>query len=108
MKKVIGVKFATEDNNLTSKTYSYYTNDPITGSNPVSHHNLRRNKMADSATITGGIGFPGLLTILFIALKLTDKIDWSWWWVLSPLWISSSIVIAILIAVFGFAMLMDR
>ena len=29
----------------------------------------------------------GLLTILFVALKLTNSIDWSWWWVLSPLWI---------------------
>lgn len=35
-----------------------------------------------------GIGFCGLLTILFIGLKLTNYIDWSWWWVLSPLWIS--------------------
>lgn len=33
------------------------------------------------------IGFTGLLALLFVALKLTDYIDWSWWWVLSPLWI---------------------
>lgn len=33
-----------------------------------------------------GIGFTGLLTILFIGLKLTGFISWSWWWVLSPLW----------------------
>lgn len=32
-----------------------------------------------------GIGFPGLLAIIFIVLKLTEVIDWSWWWVLSPL-----------------------
>lgn len=32
-----------------------------------------------------GIGFFGLLTILFIALKLTGYITWSWFWVLSPL-----------------------
>jgi hypothetical protein len=32
----------------------------------------------------GGIGFFGLLQILFIGLKLTNYIDWSWWWVLSP------------------------
>lgn len=44
----------------------------------------------------GGIGFSGLLTVLFIGLKLTDKIDWSWWWVLSPLWISALFVLAIL------------
>lgn len=32
----------------------------------------------------GGIGFVGLLTILFIGLKLTGYVDWSWFWVLSP------------------------
>ena len=37
---------------------------------------------------SGGIGFCGVLTIVFIALKLTGFIKWSWLWVLSPLWIS--------------------
>ena len=37
----------------------------------------------------GGIGFVGLLTIVFIVLKLTNYIDWSWWWVLSPVWIAA-------------------
>jgi len=32
-------------------------------------------------------GFLGLLTILFIAFKLTHIIHWSWWWVLAPLWV---------------------
>lgn len=35
-----------------------------------------------------GVGFSGLLTIVFIVLKLTGYINWSWIWVLSPLWIS--------------------
>lgn len=30
--------------------------------------------------------FLGLLALLFIGLKLTDHIDWSWWWVLAPIW----------------------
>lgn len=34
-----------------------------------------------------GVGFLGLLTLLFIGLKLTGYIAWSWVWVLSPLWI---------------------
>jgi uncharacterized protein (DUF983 family) len=38
-----------------------------------------------------GIGFPGLLAILFIGLKLTGQIDWEWIWVLSPLWIPLAI-----------------
>ena len=37
---------------------------------------------------SGGIGFTSLLTIVFIVLKLCGVITWSWWWVLSPLWIS--------------------
>jgi len=45
---------------------------------------------------SGGIGFTGLLTILFVGLKLTDYIDWSWWWVLSPIWISAGLVLTIL------------
>ena len=40
----------------------------------------------------GGIGFVGLLQIAFIVLKLTGYISWSWWWVLSPMWISAAIV----------------
>jgi uncharacterized integral membrane protein len=44
---------------------------------------------------SGGIGFSGLLTVAFIVLKLTHVIDWSWWWVLSPLWIG--LVLAVLI-----------
>ena len=36
----------------------------------------------------GGVGIAGTLTIVFIVLKLCRLITWSWWWVLSPLWIS--------------------
>lgn len=48
----------------------------------------------------GGIGFVGLLTIVFITLKLTHVIAWSWWWVLSLLWISVALigVIAVFVA----------
>lgn len=46
----------------------------------------------------GGIGFLGMLTILFVALKLTGVISWSWWWVLSPTTIP--LVIALLIIAF--------
>ena len=46
---------------------------------------------------TSGIGFSGLLTIVFIVLKLCKVITWSWWWVLSPVWITAIIVIALII-----------
>jgi len=62
-------------------------------------------------TTSSGVGFTGLLTLLFITLKLLNKIDWSWWWVLSPIWISTSIILGIiviiLIGVF-IAALLDR
>lgn len=38
-----------------------------------------------------GIDFVGLLAIAFIVLKLTEVIDWSWIWVLSPLWVAGII-----------------
>ena len=40
--------------------------------------------MSKSKSKNNGIGFFGLLTILFIGLKLTNYINWSWFWVLSP------------------------
>lgn len=45
----------------------------------------------------GGIGFSGLLGLLFIALKLCGVIDWSWWWVLAPFWIPIALVIVIIL-----------
>ena len=57
-----------------------------------------RNDNNNNAS-SGGIGFVGLLTVAFIVLKLCDVISWSWWWVLSPLWISAIITIIILIGV---------
>jgi len=50
-------------------------------------------------SVNGGIGFPGLLTVLFIGLKLCKVIDWSWWWVLSPLWISFGIFVVIILVI---------
>jgi hypothetical protein len=49
-----------------------------------------------SSSSSSGIGFAGLLTVLFVGLKLTGYIAWSWWWVLSPIWISASLFLAIL------------
>lgn len=44
-----------------------------------------------------GIGFVGLLQILFIALKLTNIIAWSWLWVLSPMWIGVLMIITVIL-----------
>lgn len=49
---------------------------------------------------SGGVRFCGLLTILFIALKLlgiTEVSNWSWWWVFSPIWIPIVVILVILV-----------
>lgn len=48
---------------------------------------------------SGGIGFCGLLTIVFIVLKLIGVIEWSWLWVLAPSWIPLAIVLIILLII---------
>lgn len=53
------------------------------------------NNSSSSSSSGGGVGFAGLLTVLFIGLKLTGYITWPWIWVLSPLWIGALIAIAI-------------
>jgi len=53
--------------------------------------------MSKNSSSSSGIGFTGLLTIAFIVLKLTHYIDWSWWWVLSPMLISVGLVVFLLI-----------
>ena len=52
-----------------------------------------------SSSHSGGIGFAGLLAIVFITLRLTDTIDWSWLWVLSPIWIPLAFALGVLAAV---------
>lgn len=59
--------------------------------------NLINYKNMATQTSSSGIGFSGLLTIVFIVLKLIGYISWSWWWVLSPLWISFALFIIIAI-----------
>ena len=48
---------------------------------------------------SSGLGVADILTLIFITLKLTGHIDWSWWWILSPIWISFVIVGVLLLLV---------
>ena len=60
---------------------------------------------------SGGIGFFGLLTIVFITLKLIGTIDWPWIWVLSPVWIPIAIVTAIVsiaVLIVGFSTVFSK
>lgn len=67
--------------------------------------------MEKSSTKNGGMGFCGALAIAFIVLKLVGVIDWSWIWVLAPIWIPIAILAAITIIVFavtGIKMLIEK
>lgn len=46
------------------------------------------------------MNLPATLLAIFVTLKLTDNIDWSWWWVMSPLWIPIAFAV-VCIAAFG-------
>lgn len=61
-----------------------------------------------SNSSNGGIGFAGLLAIVFITLKLLHKITWSWVWVLSPIWISAAFALFILIVIGIVALFVSR
>ena len=55
-----------------------------------------------------GLGFVDALTLLFIALKLTGQIDWNWFWVLSPIWISISFLAVLTVAILLIGRIIDR
>lgn len=59
-------------------------------------------------TKSTGMGFTGWLALLFIALKLTGYLDWSWWWVLSPLWISLGVAVTFLVIAMVATAMADR
>jgi len=50
-----------------------------------------------SSSSSGGISFWGVVTIALIVLKLMGYIDWSWWWVLAPMWLGALVVLGLLL-----------
>jgi hypothetical protein len=63
--------------------------------------------MSKSTSASGGISFGGCLALIFITLKLVGVIHWSWWWVLSPLWIGVVLWLAIILVIFGAALVVE-
>ena len=59
--------------------------------------------MSDSSSSSSGIGVTDLLGVVFVTLKLTGVIDWSWWWVTLPFWggIVHFVVVFILAYIFS-------
>lgn len=68
--------------------------------------NQSRPKTMSSST-SSGINFTGALTILFIGLKLSNVINWSWWWVLAPIWISLLLVLGIMAIIIAIAFIAE-
>lgn len=49
--------------------------------------------MSENTNATVNISWSMVLFIVFLILKLTHVIDWSWWWVTSPLWIGAGLIL---------------
>ena len=60
--------------------------------------------MKDKNVRNSGMGFISVLTLIFVVLKLTNNISWSWIWVLKPIWIS----IILIILIFGIILVAGR
>lgn len=54
---------------------------------------------SNDSSSSGGVGFFGLMFLIFMTLKLTGFINWSWWWVTAPLWGGFAIIILFIIIV---------
>lgn len=59
----------------------------------------KERKMANSSSSSSGIGVFGLLGVLFVGLKLTGHITWSWFWVTAPFWGGLLFIIAVIVVV---------
>ena len=55
------------------------------------------NELNKQASKSSGLGIVGVLTLIFVVLKKVGVINWSWGWVLSPLWISCGLAIILAI-----------
>ncbi len=51
--------------------------------------------MSKKSNTGGGLSLTAVLFVVFLVLKLTGNIDWSWWWVTSPLWIPFAILLGL-------------
>ena len=52
--------------------------------------------MSRESTASTGLSFGSVLFFIFLIMKLTHYIDWSWWWVTAPLWLPITVVLGIL------------
>lgn len=68
---------------------------------------IRGGTMKIDGSVSVGPGFLGILTLIFITMKLTGHIAWSWWWVLAPTWIPIVILLCVLGVILGLAIIAE-
>lgn len=64
--------------------------------------------MNNQTSNNGGIGIVGMLGIVFVVLKLTGVIDWSWWWVAAPFWGGFVLFVFLFIVIFMYYWIEDQ
>jgi phosphoglycerol transferase MdoB-like AlkP superfamily enzyme len=69
---------------------------------------MTESKSSSASAVSGGTGLPTILLVVFIVLKLTGVISWSWWWVLSPFWIPLGVVVIGSVFLLTFQWIIDR
>ena len=60
------------------------------------------SRINSNQTVTTSFPIASILAIVFVVLKLTNNISWSWWWVLSPLWIPLGLIAVLFVVIFIF------
>ena len=60
------------------------------------------SRINNKQTVTTSFPIASILAIVFVVLKLTNNVDWSWWWVLSPLWVPLGIIVILFAVIFIF------
>lgn len=68
----------------------------LLNTNYLYRFDLKLKRMANNTTQKGGIGIGMVLFLIFLVLKLTGHIAWSWWWITAPLWGPFALIITIL------------
>lgn len=64
--------------------------------------------MRDDLTVNMNWDWLGLLQVIFIVLKIVGIVEWSWWWVFSPVWVPIAVVGVILLILFVANWLLER
>jgi hypothetical protein len=49
--------------------------------------------------VVGGVSVSTTLFLIFLILKLTGNIQWSWWWIFAPYWIPLALILGIIIII---------